>query len=206
MRPCEPPYWAWALAPRVTWFTLTSGRPCCWGASRFHIYKMKSEYLLGVSAGLRRHKHPEGSEPGRASSVVVDPAHNVRVTVFIPLLGPCGEEKGGKRFIKGLLGLNGCDGPAASQPRGRQGGPRGPERGHVAFLWRPPQLSFSRSCLQPTWRVLQVDGLFLPGRHLPLEREPSAFQAPSRARRTLSPCSLELQSREGPPQAFLRLG
>lgn len=103
MRPCEPTYRAWALAPRVTWFTLTSGRPCCHGASRFHIYKMKSEYLLGVSAGLRRHKHPEGSEPGRASSVVVDPAHMVRVTVFIPLLGPCGEEKGENALLRGFL-------------------------------------------------------------------------------------------------------
>lgn len=54
MRPRESPHLAWALAPRVTWLTLTSGRPCCWGASSSHGCKMRSEYLLGASAGLRR--------------------------------------------------------------------------------------------------------------------------------------------------------
>ena len=53
-RPRESPHLPWALAPRVAWLTLTSGRPCCWGASSSHVGKMRSEYLLGASAGLRR--------------------------------------------------------------------------------------------------------------------------------------------------------
>lgn len=95
---------------RGLWLTLTSGRPCCWGASSFRVCKMRSEYLLGASAGLRRRY----ISIQKVQTLVMplqwwSTLHTaVRVTAFIPLLGPWREEGGGDALLRGFSVLSGC--------------------------------------------------------------------------------------------------